>query len=136
MTMFGKKTKKPSGRIDTLIGVGTTITGDIVFTGGLRIDGVVKGNICATPGQLATLVISEHAHVEGEVAVSHLVANGTITGPVMVTDFVELQSKARVMGDVDYEMIEIHLDAIVQGRLIYQELTGNTVELKLALGAK
>ncbi|MES2238096.1 MAG: hypothetical protein V4500_10160 [Pseudomonadota bacterium] len=53
-----------------------------------------------------------------------------------VTASVELQPKVRVMGDVDYGMIEIHLGAIVQGRLIHQESIGKTVELKLASGAK
>ncbi len=79
-----------------------------MFLRRLGIDGVVQGNICATPGRLATLVINEHAHVEGEVG------SCLPFGPVMVTDFVELQSKVWVMGDVDYEMIEIHLGAIVQ----------------------
>jgi len=64
------------------------------------------------------------------------VTNGTIIGPVNVTASVELQPKVRVMGDVDYGMIEIHLGAIVQGRLIHQESIGKTVELKLASGAK
>ena len=36
--MFGGKSNKPSP-IDSLIGAGTTITGDVQFTGGLRVDG-------------------------------------------------------------------------------------------------
>jgi cytoskeletal protein CcmA (bactofilin family) len=44
--MFGKS-NKPSP-IDSLIGAGTTIEGDITFVGGLRIDGHVKGNVKAT----------------------------------------------------------------------------------------
>ena len=74
--MFGK-TNKPSP-IDSLIGGGSTIEGDITFTGGLRIDGHVKGNVRATGNKPGTLVISEVAKVEGEIDVAHVVINGTV----------------------------------------------------------
>ena len=82
-----KKDSKPQNRIDTLIGAGTRITGDVAFSGGLRIDGEIKGNVHATGDQSATLVISEHARIEGDVSVSHLVINGTVHGPVESSGF-------------------------------------------------
>ena len=72
--MFGK-TSKPNNRIDSLIGAGTTIEGNVTFTGGLRIDGEVRGCVSASGEQTGTLVVSEHARIEGEVNVSHLVVN-------------------------------------------------------------
>lgn len=130
--MFGKKSGKPQGQIDTLIGAGTSITGDIAFTGGLRVDGEVKGNIHGASDQQTTLVVSEHARIEGEIAVSHLVINGTLIGPAHAREFLELQGKARVTGDVEYSTIEMHLGAVVQGRLVHQGPVVKTVELKLA----
>ncbi|MBL8479074.1 MAG: polymer-forming cytoskeletal protein [Sterolibacteriaceae bacterium] len=130
--MFGKKTNKPQGRIDSLIGVGTSLEGDVTFSGGLRVDGEIKGNVRAVDGQPATLVISEQARIEGEISVSHLVINGTVIGPVHSSDFVELQARARVTGDVEYSTIEMHLGAVVQGRLVHQGLPAKAVELKLA----
>lgn len=130
--MFGKKKSKPQGRIDSLIGTGTSLVGDVTFTGGLRVDGEIKGNVCGVDGQPATLVISEHARVEGEISVSHLVINGTVIGSVHSSDFLELQTRARVTGDVEYSTIEMHLGAIVQGRLVHQGLPAKSVELKLA----
>lgn len=130
--MFGKKSNKPPGRIDTLIGMGTSVAGDVSFTGGLRVDGEVKGNIRGVHDQPTTLVVSEHARVEGEISVSHLVINGTVIGPVHANEFLELQTKARVTGDVEYSTIEIHLGALVQGRLVHQEVSAKAVELKLA----
>lgn len=130
--MFGKRSK-PNTRIDSLIGVGTTIEGNIAFTGGLRIDGEVRGNVSALADQPGTLVVSEHARIDGEVAVPHLVINGTVNGPIRSTAFLELQARARVAGDVEYVAVEIHLGAIVQGKLVHRgEATGKTVELKLA----
>lgn len=130
--MFGK-TDKPSNRIDSLIGAGTVVEGNVTFSGGLRIDGEVRGNVSAADGQSGTLVVSEHARIDGEVNVSHLVVNGAINGPVHSDEFLELQPRARVTGDVLYSKIEMHLGAVVQGRLMH-EAGANTkaVELKLA----
>lgn len=129
---FFQKSGKPQNRIDSLIGAGTTISGDISFTGGLRIDGEIKGNVHATGDLPGTLVVSEHARIEGEIKVSHLVVNGTVDGPVSATEFLELQPRARVTGDVEYNNIEMHLGAVVQGRLVHQGFQSKTVELKLA----
>lgn len=131
--MFNKESK-PQNRIDTLIGAGTTITGDIAFSGGLRIDGEIKGNVRASGDQSSTLVISEHARIEGEVSVAHLVINGTVAGPVVSSGFLELQAKARVTGDIQYNSIEMHLGAVVEGRMVHTGQPGKTVELKLAAG--
>ena len=97
--MFNKSSK-PQNRIDSLIGAGTTIEGDVAFTGGLRIDGNVKGNVRATGNKPGTLVISELAKVEGNIDVAHVVVNGTVAGPVRATEYVELLPKARVTGNV------------------------------------
>lgn len=131
--MFGKKNNsKPQGRIDSLIGAGTLLVGDVTFSGGLRVDGEVRGNVRSADGQPATLVLSEHARIEGEISVSHVVINGTVIGPVHSSDFLELQPRAKVTGDVEYATIEMHLGAIVQGRLVHQGSPAKAVELKLA----
>ena len=96
------------------------IGGDLNFSGGLRMDGQVNGNVIATPGKPSTLVLSEHARVNGEISVTHLVINGTISGSVSASDYLELQSKAKVTGDVHYKTMEIQLGAIVEGRLVAQ----------------
>ncbi len=123
--MFGNKNKpnKPQNRIDCLIGAGTQIKGDMTFDGGLRIDGRVHGNVISVEGKPGTLVLSEAARIEGEIRVSHVVINGTVVGPVHAADYVELQSKANVTGDVYYGTLEMHLGAVVQGRLVYQDDT-------------
>ncbi|HET7402147.1 MAG TPA: polymer-forming cytoskeletal protein [Usitatibacter sp.] len=130
--MFGKA-NKPSP-IDSLIGAGSTIDGDVVFTGGLRIDGHIKGNVRASGTKPGTLVISELARVEGEIEVAHVVINGTVAGPVRATEYVELLPKARVTGDVSYKSIEIHVGAIVMGRLVYEssQKSEKVIELKTA----
>ena len=130
-----KKSPPPQKRIDSLIGAGTTLHGDIVFTGGLRIDGTVEGKVTTVDNQPGTLVISEKARVDGEVRVSHVVVNGVVSGPLTANDYLELQAKARVNGDVQYRALEMHVGAIVQGKLVHSEPEmASIVELKRASG--
>jgi cytoskeletal protein CcmA (bactofilin family) len=130
--MFSKSARKSHGRIDSLIGVGTKVEGNLAFIGGLRVDGEIHGNVMAVGDKSGTLVISEQARIEGEINVSHVVVNGTVVGPLRSSGFLELQPKARVTGDVEYNTIEMHLGAVVEGRLIHQAALGKSVELKLA----
>jgi cytoskeletal protein CcmA (bactofilin family) len=105
----------------------------VIFTGGLRVDGMVRGNVAAVAEQASTLVLSAEARIDGEVQAAHIVVNGTINGPVHATETLELQAGSRVKGDVYYKTIEIHQGAVVEGRLVHQpgaEVKG--VELKLA----
>jgi cytoskeletal protein CcmA (bactofilin family) len=129
----GKKQAAPQKRLDSLIGAGTIVRGDLLFTGGLRVDGCVEGNVSTADGQAGTLVISEHARIDGEVRVSHVVINGTVTGPVHATEYLELQPKARVVGDVAYRKLEMHMGAVIDGRLAHgadEPGTASVVELK------
>jgi cytoskeletal protein CcmA (bactofilin family) len=130
--MFSKQPSKPQSRIDSLIGSGTRIDGDVTFSGGLRVDGEIKGNVTAAPDSPSTLVVSEKARIEGEIRVSHLVVNGSIDGPVFATEFVELQASSRVRGDLHYSRLEMHLGAVVEGRLMHRTGEARTVELKIA----
>ncbi len=118
--MFEKKSNKPQNRIDCLIGAGTVIEGNINFSGGLRVDGHIRGDVLATGSNPGTLVLSEQARIEGEIHVSHAVINGTVVGVMHAAEYVELQSKANVTGDIHYRTLEVQLGAVVQGRLVHQ----------------
>ena len=110
--------KKKGLSIDTLVGQDAAIEGDVTFSGGLRLDGRVRGNVVAAEGKSSMLVISEKGVVEGEVRVDHLILNGTVTGPVHAAELLELQPHARVYGEVRYAALEMHQGAIVEGRLV------------------
>jgi cytoskeletal protein CcmA (bactofilin family) len=131
--MFGKRDeRKPLAKIDTLIGAGAFIEGNIRFSGGLRIDGTVKGNIEAAEGAASsTLILSEQARIEGSVAVSYLVTNGTVVGQVSVAECLEMQPRAKIVGDVEYSLIEMHQGAVIEGRLVHG--VSKSGELKLAV---
>jgi cytoskeletal protein CcmA (bactofilin family) len=104
----------------------------VFFSGGLRVDGAVRGNVAALPDQPGTLVVSEHARVDGEVQAAHVVVNGTINGPVDARETLELQANSRVKGDIHYKSIEIQQGAVIEGRLVHHAAEVKGVELKVA----
>jgi cytoskeletal protein CcmA (bactofilin family) len=118
--MFGDKKgpAKPQSRIDSLIGTGTTVEGNVNFSGGLRVDGRVHGNIVSSGDQPGMLVISEQAEVAGEIRVNHVIVNGRVNGPIHASETLDLQAKAHVTGDVHYQRLEIQGGAVVQGTLV------------------
>jgi cytoskeletal protein CcmA (bactofilin family) len=107
--------------MDSLIGTSTRIDGDLLFRGGLRIDGQVTGNVTAEAGHSSYLVIGESGRVEGEVRCDHLVVNGEIKGGVHCAALLEIQPKARIIGDVSYKVLEMHGGAQVLGRLTHHD---------------
>ncbi len=119
--LFNKKHSKPQNRIDTLIGAATVIEGNVTFSGGMRIDGKVNGNVIGLPEKQSTLVLSEQGSINGEVQATHLVINGVICGSVTSGEYMELHAKSRVTGDVHYKMLEIQVGAVLEGRLIHGE---------------
>lgn len=113
----GKRGTSPHSRIDGLIGRGVKVCGDVSFSGGLRIDGEVVGNITAVDGGSSILVLSEHGRVEGSVSVAHAILNGEVAGPLTVSESLELQAGAKVTGNVEYKSLEVRQGAVVSGAL-------------------
>jgi cytoskeletal protein CcmA (bactofilin family) len=112
--MFSKQKQPP---IRTLVGEGTVIQGELRFTEGLRIDGEVVGDVRAMGEGHSILVISEKAHVVGSVRAAHVIINGRVDGPVQSDELLELQSRACVVGDVRYEVLEMHQGATIDGEM-------------------
>lgn len=115
--MFRRETA-PGARIDTLVARSTRLQGDVHFTGGLHLDGRVKGNVRAEPGAAATLSVSEHGAVEGSVDVPVVILSGTVKGDIRASERVVLGAHARVHGNVYYGVIEMEMGAEVCGKLI------------------
>ncbi len=117
--MFGGK-KRKSTVVDTLVGRNSKVQGDIQFSGGFHVDGVIQGNIEAEPDSSSILSISEDGMVEGSVSVPHVILNGTVKGDVNARERVELGANARVIGNVYYNLIEMAIGAEVNGKLIHE----------------
>lgn len=112
--MFGKKDHTA---IKSLIAQGTRVEGDMTFQDGLRVDGEVIGAIHGSADGESLLVISEGAVVQGGLKADHVIINGSVTGPVEAREVLELQSRARIEGDVQYAALEMQQGATILGQL-------------------
>lgn len=118
--MWGQGKKSGTAKIDTLIGENTEIIGDVRFSGGLHVDGTIKGNVISSNDPNAMLMLSEHGRIEGEVQVPNVVLNGAVAGDVHVAERIELATQAKVNGNVYYNLIEMAMGAEVNGNLVHQ----------------
>jgi cytoskeletal protein CcmA (bactofilin family) len=114
--MFSRESRPP--RIDTLIGKGVRVQGDIDFLGGMHLDGAIAGNVRSDPAPDSTLSVSESGSIEGSVQVPNVVLQGQVRGDIRATERVVLAATARVEGDVYYGVIEMTLGAQIMGKLV------------------
>ena len=115
--MFGRMIKTDSG---SHVGPAARVMGNLSFSGALRVDGEVHGNVTAAEGPDQMLVVSEQGRIFGEVRCANIVVNGAIEGPVFSSGQLELQAKGRILGDVQYKLLEMHGGAAVTGKLLHQ----------------
>lgn len=121
--MLGKKKQKPrrpTGHFDTLVSSRTTVEGDVHFSGGLHVDGTIRGRVVAEEGGDAVLRLSEVGSVEGDIVAPHVIVNGTVHGDVYASTHLELAEKASIHGNVYYNLIEMAMGASVNGSLVHQ----------------
>ncbi|MGR9105722.1 MAG: bactofilin family protein [Gammaproteobacteria bacterium] len=107
--------------MSTIIGQGTEVHGNISFSGGLHVDGIIKGNVTGDPGSSSVLSLSELGMIEGEVHVPMVILNGAVLGNVFASERVELAPKSKVTGDVTYNLIEMAGGAEVNGKLLHKD---------------
>jgi len=117
--MFKQKQTK-NAKVDTLIGAKTRIDGDIEFHGGLHLDGYISGNVKGDAGAGTFLSVSEDGCIEGSVFAPTVILNGIVKGDIDAGNRVELGAKARVLGNVQYTVIETAVGAQINGKLIHR----------------
>jgi cytoskeletal protein CcmA (bactofilin family) len=127
--MFGRNSKT---EIDSLVGISARIEGNLCFTGGLRIDGEVHGDVLGGESADNVLIVSEHGRIEGNVRCATLIVEGYIAGDVHASELLELQPKGRIIGNVHYHKLEMHSGATVAGTLTHQEAGEPEFHLSIA----
>lgn len=133
----GKSAKRlTTAKIDTLIGVHTEVCGTVLFSGGLHIDGLVKGDVRSRDGERAFLTLSESGVIEGDVTVPSVVLSGRVVGNVTAGEHVELKRRAEVTGDVHYHLLEMAMGAEVSGNLVYADEEEQSLPVAASPAAK
>lgn len=115
----GKGVRNGSNAVETLIGPRVVFRGDVVFSGGLYVEGRIIGKVMAEEGQSAVLTLAEKGVIEGEVHVPTVVVAGTLHGDIHAAERIELAGTARVQGNIHYKVVEMAAGAMITGRLIH-----------------
>jgi cytoskeletal protein CcmA (bactofilin family) len=129
--MWGGKKRSNTSKINTLIGQHTILAGDVRFTGGLHVEGEIKGNVLADDEKNTVLILSETGVIEGDVSVPSMVLNGTVQGDVYSTQRLDLLACTRINGNVYYNFLEMAGGAEVNGNLVHRTEGETSVKTKL-----
>jgi cytoskeletal protein CcmA (bactofilin family) len=117
--MFGRKNKR-TNIANTIISMDARVNGDVHFTGGLHVDGLVQGNVSADPDSDSSLSLAEGGTIDGGVTVPYVILEGIVKGDVFANKRVILGTTARVIGNVYYNLIEMAIGAEINGKLVHQ----------------
>ena len=111
------KKKRKFVAITTLIDKDIVISGDTTYTGGIRVDGKIKGNLKVHGDEGSLLIMGYGSTITGDVEVEKAIINGEINGNVKCHDYLELNTNAIVNGSIEYDIIEIHEGSKINGNL-------------------
>jgi len=111
------KKKKKLGSIDTLIDKDNVIKGNYSYSGGIRLDGKIYGDLTVVEDSGGTLIMGEYSRIKGSVTVETAIIAGEVIGNVTCYDYLELQPTSIIKGNIEYNEIEIHAGAKINGEL-------------------
>jgi cytoskeletal protein CcmA (bactofilin family) len=107
-----KFSKDKPEEIASILAEGVEMAGELSFTDGLRVDGVLKGKIRSE----AFLVIGPKGRVDAEVVIRKISINGEFRGVVRATDRVEVHKEGRVYGEIYTPCLIIEAGALFEGK--------------------
>jgi cytoskeletal protein CcmA (bactofilin family) len=102
---------------ESIIGPTLRVEGNLIIQKGVRIDGIVDGNILQQDGQDSVVAISEKASVTGDVKANSVILSGYLKGNIFAKTRVELLKTARIDGNISYSSIGMEVGAIINGSL-------------------
>lgn len=125
--MFNSKSKSSDDvtqtNASTMIGAGTTITGDLESNGDIRIDGILKGNLRGK----SKIIVGTEGLVEGNIEGLQADIMGHVTGSIKVQELLYLHGNTKVQGDIYAGKLQVEPTAVFNGKC---HMGANIVELK------
>jgi cytoskeletal protein CcmA (bactofilin family) len=97
----------------SIIGPGMRIKGDLEARGSVRIEGMVEGTIQAGKA----VVIGREGTVKGDILTEDAVLAGTVNGTIRAKSRLEVESTARVDGEIYAKTLKLDEGAVVNGQV-------------------
>lgn len=109
--MFTRDDERTVDAVNTIIGEGTSMKGDVTVEGSMQVDGEFEGAIDATD----TLVVGETGKVDGDANVANAVIGGRMYGNVFASGKIELKRGSQLLGDIKTRGLVIEDGVVFQG---------------------
>lgn len=103
---------KNEGSLNTIVGKGSSLTGDLDIQGSIRIDGVVKGEVKCSE----LLTVGSSGRIIGSVKAKQFILAGTVNGNITATERAELNAKSVVEGDIQTKSLIVESGAVFHGQ--------------------
>ena len=103
--------KSSSGNGTTLIGAGTTLTGDISSNSDLRIDGTIIGDVIST----AKVIVGANGIVDGNISGNQADIIGKVIGNIKVKELLQLRGDCNVTGNLYAGKLQVEPSAVFNG---------------------
>jgi len=94
-----------------ILGSGTTIVGNIVSQGDVRVDGILDGNLTTQ----SKLVIGATGRISGEIKCKDCEVSGAVKGKIHVENLLMLRATAVVEGEIRTTKLAIEPNAVFSG---------------------
>ncbi len=112
--MLGRKDMEDfdkSGDLNTIIGKGSVIEGNIKVQNSMRVDGRVKGQILASD----SIVVGKEGDIEGELRVKNIIIGGRVKGKIFASGKVVLEARSVFQGELKTSKLVIDDGATFDG---------------------
>lgn len=110
--------RKALQSFDSILGIATSIEGNLHVNESLRIDGRLKGNIKQEPGESRWIIISSSAEIQGDIHAQNVSITGKVIGNIFASDSIELMNGCDVRGNITHKSLTVEPGALVFGQLI------------------
>ncbi len=106
-----KATKTSTNAVPSIIGADVIILGNVSSQGTIQLDGKIEGEI-----NIKHLTVGNQGWVDGSITAEEVIIKGKITGTIRAHKVV-LEKNAKVMGDIQHEVISIEAGAVIEGSI-------------------
>ncbi|ACL71092.1 bactofilin family protein [Halothermothrix orenii] len=107
----GKVTEEMKSKVETILGNGTKIEGDLFTKGSLRVEGEVIGNIKAE----GDLFVGEKGKLKTEIDARNVIIAGTVNGNIVAREKLEILPSGQLNGDIKTKKLKIEEGAVFIG---------------------
>jgi cytoskeletal protein CcmA (bactofilin family) len=99
--------------INSILGPGSSINGNIESGGFTRIDGSIRGNLSAK----GRVVVGEKARMQGNISGTAVTVGGVVYGNILASDRISVLDTALVLGDIITRRIQADEGCLIHGKV-------------------